>query len=467
MPLYAYGGLTFSTAKPAQFCTLSSSIHLAVTFHGKDRGYYHASISAPTFVRILWVKPGKLLPLDSGGKLRTYNILRHLSTIEQVTFLSYYGGTHDPDYEREILNYIPGTIPFHTAAPETKGPARFLDYLRRFSSPVPYSVDRFTVSRVQKVVTEWMARDRFDIAICDFLASSLNFPQELPIPAVLFQHNVESVLWSRRAQFETKWLDRRIANIEFTKMARFEPEQVRRFHHVLAVSDEDRDVMREMTDPSCITVIPTGVDLELYRNNLRSRPVKPLVVFTGSMDWAPNIDGVEYFCRDIWPQVLAKVPTAHFRIVGRNPSARVHRLASTFVEVTGSVPSILDHLREAAVVVVPLRIGGGTRIKIYEGMAMGKAIVSTRIGAEGLDVSNGHDILLADNRRQFADHVVRMLCDEESRRRIEAAAAATAQKHDWSAVVHQLVEVLAKTIRFVRPRSTGREPVAVLESCVH
>jgi predicted ABC-type transport system involved in lysophospholipase L1 biosynthesis ATPase subunit len=114
------------------------------------------------------------------------------------------------------------------------------------------------------------------------------------------------------------------------------------------------------------------------------------------MDWEPNVDGVEYFCSQIWPKVLAQVSGAQFRIVGRNPDKRVRKWASDTVQVTGRVASVVDHLRDATAVIVPLRIGGGTRLKIYEAMATGRAVVSTTIGAEGLDVHHGEDVLLAD-----------------------------------------------------------------------
>jgi polysaccharide biosynthesis protein PslH len=397
-------------------------------------------------LKILWVKPGKLLPLDTGGKLRTYNILRHLSTIHDVTYLSYYGGSRDQEYEPAVLQHLPGTVTVHTAAPDASGIERCLDYVRRLPSPAPYSVSKFTVPQVRQILADWISQRRFDVAVCDFLASTLNFPRDLATPTALFQHNVETLLWGRRARFEVKGLDRLISKIESAKMARFEPAQVRRFHHVLAVSEQDRYAMAAMVDPARISVIPTGVDLAKYRYNPEARATTPLVVFTGSMDWAPNIDGVEYFCRDIWPRVLEQVPNARFRIVGRDPHARVQKLASASVEVTGTVSSIVDHLGEAAVVVVPLRIGSGTRIKIYEGMAMGKATVSTGLGAEGLDVRHGRDILLADDPRQFAEYVIRLLCDEETRRQYEAAAAATAQKYDWSVITEHLIEALYRTI---------------------
>jgi glycosyltransferase involved in cell wall biosynthesis len=397
-------------------------------------------------VKILWVKPGKLLPLDTGGKLRTYNILRHLTATQELTYLSYYGGERDEAYEREVLGHLPGTVSVPTSKRPSSPLARYVDYLRRLPLHAPYAVSQFAAPQVQELLRGWMPQRRFDVAVCDFLSSTLNFPDRLATPTILFQHNVESVLWQRRAEFEEKWLDRSVAKVEYAKMRRFEHEQVRRFHHVIAVSETDRQAMSAMVNPSRISVVPTGVDLSKYRYDPNARPSSALVVFTGSMDWRPNIDGVEFFCHEIWPLVLAQIPAARFRIIGRDPDPRVKKLASASVEVTGTVPSIVEHLREAAVVVVPLRIGGGTRIKIYEGMAMGKATVSTTVGAEGLDVQHGRDILLEDTPAAFAAAIIQLLQDAELRRRYEAAAAATARQYDWSVITERFVEVLQKVI---------------------
>jgi glycosyltransferase involved in cell wall biosynthesis len=397
-------------------------------------------------VKILWVKPGKLLPLDTGGKLRTYNILRHLASTHELTYLSYYGDERDEAYEREVLAQLPGTVSVHTSKQPSGTIERYLDYLRSLPLRAPYAVSQFAAPQVQKLLRDWIPQRRFDAAVCDFLSSTLNFPDRLATPTVLFQHNVESVLWQRRAEFEEKWFDRSVAKIEYAKMRRFEPEQVRRFHHIIAVSEADRQAMSAMVNPSRISVVPTGVDLSKYQVDPNARPSGALVVFTGSMDWRPNIDGVEFFCHEIWPLVLAQVPAARFRIVGRDPEPRVKKLASATVEVTGTVPSIVAHLREAAVVVVPLRMGGGTRIKIYEGMAMGRATVSTTVGAEGLDVQHGHDILLEDTPAAFAAAIIQLLGDAELRRRYEAAAAATARQYDWSVITERFVEVLQKVI---------------------
>jgi polysaccharide biosynthesis protein PslH len=402
-------------------------------------------------VKILWVKPGKLLPLNTGGQLRTYNILRQLAATHDLTYLSYYGGHKDENYEREILDHLPGTVTVHTAAPDSTELERRLDYLRRLPWRAPYAVSKFTDPGVRKLVSEWDREQRFDVAVCDFLSSTLNFPDDLKMPTVLFQHNVECVLWKRKAQFEVKPLDRVISKLEYAKMRRFEPAQVRRFHHVIAVSEQDREAMAWMVDRSHISVVPTGVDLKKFQYDPTARPAGPLVVFTGSMDWEANIDGVEYFCQEIWPHVLAQVPDAKFQVVGRNPHSRIKRLASSSVEVTGTVPSVVDYLRDAAVFVIPLRIGGGTRIKIYEGMAMGKATISTTIGAEGLDVQHGRDIVLADHPKQFADSIITFLKDEAVRQNFEAGAAATAKQYDWSVITERFVEVLQRTIEAADP----------------
>jgi len=407
-------------------------------------------------MRILWVKPGKLLPLDTGGKLRTYNMLCHLAATQELAYLSFYGGKRDQDYEREIARLIPGAIPLFTGIPNPHSAwAEYFDYLYRMPQRAPYVVSKYISRRVRTWLEDRYAQQSFDIAVCDFVCTAPHFPQKLAVPTVLFQHNVESVLWKRKAQFEVQWLDRMISKLEYAKMRRFEPAQVRRFDHVIAVSEQDREAMSGMVDPRAISVVPTGVDLSQYRYQPDTRPTAQLVVFIGSMDWDANIDGVEFFCEQVWPHVRERMPKARFRIVGRNPHPRVKKLASESVEVTGSVASTIDHLREAAVIVVPLRIGSGTRIKIYEGMAMGKATVSTRVGAEGLDVRHGQDILLADDPQGLADSICTLLGDEGLRRRIEAAAHHTASQYDWSVVTWRFVEILQATIDSTHRRSAS------------
>ena len=395
-------------------------------------------------MRVLWVKAGKLLPVDTGGKIRSYNLLRFLAKDHEVTLLSYYGDRRDPNYEASLVKEIPGSQTIYTAAPDASAIQRGVDYLCRLPRRAPYAVSKFTHPAVQATVARWLSSGRFDVAVCDFLSASSNFPARLPMPCVLFQHNVESSLWQRMAAMESNPVKKLSFAIESAKMTRYERATLGRFHHIIAVSEHDRQQMLKM-HPGCqITVVPTGVDTQKFNVAPASSTGPPRVVFTGSMDWEPNIDAVDYFCSQIWPVIRKEFPDAIFQIVGRNPPPKVQRLASESVQVTGTVPSVAEYLEKASVVVVPLRIGGGTRLKIFEAMAMGKTVVSTSIGAEGLEVQSGRDLLLADSTCSFADAVLLILRDAAIRRRLEQAAVQLAAQYDWSRVVKQFAEVLSK-----------------------
>jgi polysaccharide biosynthesis protein PslH len=396
-------------------------------------------------MKILWVKAGKLLPVDTGGKIRSYNILRHLAKDHEVTYLSYYSGQRDPAYETSLREEFAGAHILHIPASES-ALSQYLDYIRRIGSRAPYAVTKFTYREVQRTVLRWLSEKRFDVAVCDFLSASLNFPNRLTIPCVLFQHNVESVLWRRMAETETAPLRRIAYKIEATKMANHEKSTIARFHHVIAVSEQDRQEMRKM-DPSCrITVVPTGVDTHLYHVVPAVPDNPPVVVFTGSMDWEPNIDAMEYFCAQIWPLILAEFPNARFQIVGRDPHPRVRRLAAGSIQVTGKVPSVIEYLRSATIVVVPLRIAGGTRLKIFEAMAMGKAVVSTSIGAEGLDITPSRDLKIADSAESLASAVIELIRNPALRHNYEQAAALLAARYDWSEIARAFANVLEQSL---------------------
>jgi polysaccharide biosynthesis protein PslH len=399
-------------------------------------------------MKILWVKADKLLPVQNGGNIRTYHVLRYLSARHELTFYSYYGGTPDPDYERELQRQLPGAVAFCTGKREVSGAVRGFDYLAHLGARPPYAVSRFADGNVQKQLRTWFREQRFDIAVCDFLDAAVNFPGRLNLPSVLFQHNVESEIWRRHCATADNPVKQMMYRMEFRKMFRYERAAVCKFHHVIAVSENDRALMAKWVDGNRVTVVPTGVDLAQYRPDpaaSQANPLPasaPLITFVGAMDWEPNVDGVEYFCAEVWPSIKAEIPQARFRIVGRNPDRRVQKWASNSIEVTGRVPSVVEHLRQSAAVIVPLRIGGGTRLKIYEAMATGKAVVSTTVGAEGLDVHHGRDILLADDARSFAQAVIMLLRDSELRRGYEKAAAETAARYDWPAIGERFSEVL-------------------------
>jgi hypothetical protein len=393
-------------------------------------------------LRILWVKAGKLLPVDTGGRIRSYNILRNLSRTHDVTLLTYYGGGRDSRYEADIVREFPSAVTIFTSALDGSQFAQSLDYIGRVFQSAPFAVSKFTHSDVKQWMASSLIKMKFDVAVCDFLSASQNFPEEPAVPVVLFQHNVETALWQRLAAAEPNLARRGAYAIEARKMARYEREALKKFQHIIAVSEQDRQQLLAMDSNCSVTVVPTGVDTQKYFAFPHTEADPPKVLFLGSMDWEPNIDAATYFCRDILPRIRVRFPSAVFQIVGRNPHASVRQLACDSVEVTGTVPSVVEYLHAASMVVVPLRIGGGTRLKIFEAMACGKAVVSTSIGAEGLPVTNGSDLILADEAETFAYAAIHILSDSDIRRRYEQSAARLAAKYDWSLVAEQFAAIL-------------------------
>jgi glycosyltransferase involved in cell wall biosynthesis len=231
-------------------------------------------------------------------------------------------------------------------------------------------------------------------------------------------------------------------------MLRFERQALERFDLVLAVSDADARTF-ETLYPGALTapvhVVQTGVDTSYFAPaSGEARPAH--LVFTGSMDWLPNEDGMLHFVRDILPRIRQAEPGVTLSIIGRAPTPAVRRLADEHgVEVTGRVDDVRPHIAAGGVYVVPLRVGGGTRLKIFEAMGMAKAIVSTTIGAEGLPITHGTDILIADEPQAFADAVVRLIRNTGERQRLESAARAlVVGRYDWSAVAQDFEDALTR-----------------------
>lgn len=400
------------------------------------------------------------MPVNTGGKLRSYRILKELARDHSVSLLSCYNGRADVEYEAEIQRELPGAHSICTAVPDSNFVAESLYYLRRLFQKVPFAVSKFTHPEVERTVNEWLHQQRFDIAVCDFLAPSLNFRGPFSIPVILFQHNVETVLWRRMESTERNPVKRLVYKIEAFKMKKYESAALRRFHHVIAVSEIDRQHMLKMAPDCSISVVPTGADIRTMEVPVSGERGSRRIVFTGSMDWEPNIDGVDYFCREILPLVRREFPGIVFQIVGRNPPAKIRRLACISVQVTGTVASVDEYLCNATLVVVPLRIGGGTRLKIFEAMARGKAVISTTIGAEGLDVQDGRDLVLADSPTAFADAVRRLLRDGALRHKYEQAAVACAGRHDWSSVAKGFEDVLQRTLKVASAESHSQQILA-------
>ncbi len=402
--------------------------------------------------RILWVKTGPLFPLNTGGRRRTHAMLTALARGHRVTWLA--GLPEGTDlHPREAPDpYADEKIWIPTREPRKGGPRFFLDLARNLiGSRLPYVLDRYRSRELRAKLAELDRSGNFDLIVCDFLTPAVHFEGwERRTPAVLFQHNVESQIWKRLAAEKTNPVSRRYFHRQYRRMWNAERELSRRFDGVITVSPEDADFCRREYDlPGVLGAVPTGVDTDFFQPPAGRAPEPGLIGFLGSMDWMPNVECVQHFTRDILPSIRQRHPGVRFRIIGRDPSPAVLRLADDdpAVEVTGTVEDVRPHLDACRLLVVPLRSGGGTRIKIFEAMAQGVPVVSTTIGAEGLPVTHDRDILIADDPAGFAEAVVRLLDHPDTAAELaDAARRKLVAEHSWESVTDTFLSLAGKVL---------------------
>lgn len=401
-------------------------------------------------MRILWVKLGGLWPCTSGGRVRSLQTIAELARNHQVTVITTHGPGDDPEGLARRLSDCHQVISVPYVASKHGSAAFAASLAGSWLSRDPVDLWKWRVPEVRDQVRSLMDSGAVDLCVADFLVAAACVPFGGKVPVVLYQHNVEYMIWQRLAELETRPVHRALFEIEWRKMRAREAEACRRADLTIAVSEDDRRRLTEMAPGSRIAATPTGVDTSYFvQNGFRQRPSS--LVFSGSMDWHPNEDAVCYFADAILPRIRAEIPDVSLTVVGRNPSARLREVAdrSGSIHVTGTVDDVRPSIGEASVYVVPLRAGGGTRIKIFEALAMSKPVVSTTVGAEGLALEHGRHFLAADDPNDFADAVISLLRDGNRRQALGQAGRNLVEAHySWRMVARQFElqceEVLAE-----------------------
>jgi len=394
-------------------------------------------------MRILWLKTELLHPVDKGGKIRTYHMLKELKRDHEITYLTLDDGT-DAQTRESAKEYCHELVcvPHHPRQKFT--PGFYAELGLNFFSSLPYAIAKYHSPEMRARINELTSNKVYDVVVCDFLAPAANVPRDLPCPAVLFQHNVEAVIWKRHYEVQANPLKKSYLYWQWRKMKAFEGMMCRRFDCVIAVSREDTELMQREYNVTSIDDVPTGVDVEFFRPRSSDKGKLRNLVFTGSMDWLPNEDAIQYFTTQIMPLIKNKLPDVTLTVVGRNPYPALLELSQrdSSIFVTGRVEDVRPYMERAAAYVVPLRIGGGTRLKIFEAMAMEKAIVSTTVGAEGLPVHHEADLLLADTPEDFAAAVVRVLADQEFADRLgRCSARLVREQFGWDRVARRFAAI--------------------------
>lgn len=419
--------------------------------------------------RLLFLTPQVPYPPHQGTTIRNYNLLANLAGDYEIHLLSFQNSTDDSPDNSPLPHYCAAI----EAVPMPPPRSLLSRAVKTFASPSPDMGLRLASKTFQARLGMLLERYRYDVVQIEGIEMApyglwlvhhplwRNAQQKEDLPSipigrprlVFDDHNAEYVLqqraWETDRRKPARWHAAAYSLVQWDKLRRYERQICQQADRVIAVSEADRAALLRLDRKLDVTVIPNGVDLDYYAAYSRAHDSQApnygpnALVFTGKMDFRPNVDAVTWFARDILPLVRREVGDARFVIVGKEPHPRVQELAGLDgVTVTGFVPDIRAHIAAAAVYVVPLRMGGGTRLKVLEAMAMRSALVSTRLGCEGFPLTDGQELLFADDAESFARSVVALLREPDRRARLgEAGRRFVEATYGWPAIVPKLKAV--------------------------
>jgi sugar transferase (PEP-CTERM/EpsH1 system associated) len=389
-------------------------------------------------MRILFLSSWFPYPPDNGSRIRVFNLLKHLSQNHNVTLLSFTQADSDPRRASELLKYCQE---IHTVPAVSYQPRRWRA-IQGFLSPHPrFIVDTFS-PEMKTLVWETVESKSFDLVLAS-QASAAPYVQGLDSADKVFEE-VELTVIREQFAAEVNPLRRLRFGLTWWKATRFMVDLLREFDACTVVSDQERAHILERVPDYPVTVVPNGVDLNWYQGDFGD-PEGDTLIFPASLTYFANLDAMEFFLKGVFPRIRFRRPDIILRITGRTDGVLVDRLSlGEGVVLTGYLDDIRPAIVQSWICVVPLRIGGGTRLKILEAMALGTPVVSTSKGAEGLEVTHNEDILIADEPAEFADAVLHLLSDKSLRAKLATnGRRLVEERYSWETCAQKLEQLLS------------------------
>ena len=394
--------------------------------------------------KLLFLSQSLPYPPDGGVQIRTYNVLRILSEHFSIHLLCFYRSAVARDVAHSVkeLRSIVDSIDVFPIPQEQSKARLVLDHLSSLCTRRPYTYWAHRSPAFANAVDQLLKKYRFDLVHFDSLDLSYYLKVVKDVPVACTHHNVESELLRRRSHVEKNTLRRSYFRIQSQLLKQEEARHCGRMAVNLVCSEADSEALKSIAPDASILVVPNGVDTAQYRP---AKPQQHGIVFVGGLTWYPNHDALEFFISDIQPMLRKGGGDPHVTWVGRATAEQRSRYQEFGVSLTGYVDSIAPFVERAKCFVVPLRIGGGTRLKVLNAWAMGKAIVSTSVGCEGLGAIDGYNILVRDTPEDFANAVEEVLKNDKLREHLERNARETAvSRFDWRVIGGRLIDCYSR-----------------------
>lgn len=393
--------------------------------------------------RILFLAHLLPYPPDGGAKIKSYYTLKALAAVYDVTLVAFVRSEAENQYIKELRPYCVGGV--QTVVIRRSKVKNVLDATTALLTRRSFIISRDSVAEMRKAVRERLEKQRFVAVHIDHLQmAQYALPRKTGARLILDHHNIESIIYKRLAETTSSRLKRMYLNWEWPKLERYEVDIAKQVDYTITVTDEDAAILRAFApDEIKVGAVPIGVD-GTYFYPVDRDPDSKTLLSIGTMYWQPNVEGMMWFYERMWPLIKQEMPEVRLHIVGNRPTQQIQSLAQADpnITVTGYVDDVRLSARDCAVFIVPLLAGSGMRVKILNALAMALPIVSTRIGAEGIGVTDGKDILLANNPENFARACVKLLRDAEMRDRMGAAGRELVEKYySWDAIGRLLLSI--------------------------
>ena len=388
------------------------------------------------------VDPDVSYPPTSGKRLRTLNLMLKLADRHRITYLARAGEVNNDTQAAEAFLKQHGIRPVivHDPLPTRRGLRFYGRLLGNLGAKCPYSVAVHQSPKLEEAILRCAAESPVDVWQFEWSSYLMRLAGRLPGPKVLMAHNVDSLIWQRYYEVETNPLRKWYIGRQWAKFRQFERTAFQQATRVVAVSDNDARLMQSEFGAHHVDVVDNGVDCDFFGQHTSQRHPRQ-ILFLGALDWRPNQDGLRFLLDDIWPLIVPRLPDARLTIVGRQPPEWLLDRVQSDARVTlhANVADVRPYLASSALMVVPLRIGGGSRLKILEALASGLPVVSTRVGAEGLAIEPGQHWSEGNSASEFADAVIQGLQDPVS---LQAQASAgreiVRRQYDWGTLADRL-----------------------------
>ena len=380
-------------------------------------------------------------PPDDGGKIGIFNLTKYLSLRgHRIVLLSIISGgrtKETPGNIEGLGKWCDVRVVYQNTGTNLWG--LFLNLFFK----VPYTISKYHSSKVKVAIKKILSKEGFDLVHIDSLHMAYYgefIKHEFQLPLVLREHNVQTTIMERYYQRQRNPLIRLYAYLQWKKMHRYEAKICEIFDECLMITREDKNRIERMNPSVKTCIVPAGVDTS-YFYPLKIEEEPGSLVFVGDLSWLPNVDGVLWFYNRVWPRIKKASLPVKFYVIGRRPPEKIRKLSKKDenIVVTGFVRDVRPYVARCSVYIVPLRIGGGMRLKILEAMGMERPVVATSVGAEGIMVTERENIMLADGEADFAERVIELLKERNLRRRVaQGGKSLIEQKYRWESVIEAL-----------------------------